>query len=44
MHEGGEFMHKLWMLGRFVLPALALASFVGHAKTGATPFGFSSGN
>ena len=35
-------MHKLWMLSRFILPALAIASFVGHLK--ASPLGFSSGN
>jgi len=35
-------MHRLWLLSRYVLPALAIASFVGHLK--ASPFGFSSGN
>ncbi len=39
-------MHKLWMLGRFVLPALAIASFAGHLKLGLGTgiAGFSSGN
>jgi hypothetical protein len=37
-------MHRLWMLSRYVLPALAIASFFGHLKGGASPLGFSSGN
>jgi hypothetical protein len=37
-------MHKLWMLSRFILPALAIASFVGSFKWGVSPLGFSSGN
>jgi hypothetical protein len=37
-------MHKLWMLSRFVLPALAIAAFVGHLKLGTGIAGFSSGH
>jgi hypothetical protein len=37
-------MHKLWMISRFVLPALAIASFFGRLKWGMSPLGFSSGN
>ena len=39
-------MHKTFMFGRFLLPALAIASFVGHFKLGfgTSIAGFSSGN
>ncbi len=37
-------MHRLWLLTSYVLPALAIASFVGHLKGGASIAGFSSGN
>jgi len=36
-------MHRIQLLGRVVLLALALAALVGHVKLGITPFGFSSG-
>ena len=38
-------MHRLWMLGRFLLPALAIASLVGRLKfgIGTGTSGFSSG-
>jgi hypothetical protein len=32
------------MLGRYVVPALAIASFFGHLKLGTSIAGFSSGN
>jgi hypothetical protein len=38
-------MHRLWLLSKYVLPALVIASFVGHMKGGgASIYGFSSGN
>jgi len=39
-------MHRLWMLSRVALPALAIASLVGHLKLGMGTgiAGFSSGN
>jgi hypothetical protein len=38
-------MHKFWLLSRFIVPALVIASFVGHLKGGgASIYGFSSGN
>jgi hypothetical protein len=37
-------MHRLWKFSRFILPALAIASFVGKVKWGVSPYGFSSGN
>jgi hypothetical protein len=37
-------MHRIWVLGRFLLPALAIASFVGKLKWGVSIAGFSSGN
>jgi hypothetical protein len=37
-------MHKFWMLNRFVLPALAIAAFVGHLRLGTGIAGFSSGH
>jgi hypothetical protein len=37
-------MHRIWVLSRFVLPALAIASFVGRLKFGTSIAGFSSGN
>jgi hypothetical protein len=37
-------MHRLWTLSRFVLPALAIAAFVGRFKWGTGLGGFSSGN
>ena len=39
-------MHKLFLLGRIVLPALAIASLVGNLKLGwgVRIAGFSSGN
>jgi hypothetical protein len=36
-------MHRIITLGRFALPALALAALVGHLKLGFAPLGFSSG-
>jgi hypothetical protein len=36
-------MHKLWLLSRYVLPALALAAFVSRLKPGTGIAGFSSG-
>lgn len=36
-------MHRIMILSRFVLPALALAAFVGHLKFGTHPNGFSTG-
>jgi hypothetical protein len=41
---GGEFMHKLYMLSIYVLPALAIASFFSRLKGGTGIAGFSSGN
>ena len=37
-------MHRIWVLSRFVLPALAIASLVGRLKFGTGIAGFSSGN
>ena len=37
-------MHRIWVLSRFVLPALVIASFVGRLKFGTSIAGFSSGN
>jgi hypothetical protein len=37
-------MHRLWLLSSCVLPALAIASFLGHFKGGVSIYGFSSGN
>jgi hypothetical protein len=37
-------MHRLWMLSRYLLPALAIASFFGRLKWGTSIAGFSSGN
>jgi hypothetical protein len=38
-------MHKFLFVTRFVVPALLIASFVGHIKGGgASTYGFSSGN
>ncbi len=37
-------MHRFWLLSRFVLPALAVASLVGRLKWGTGIAGFSSGN
>jgi hypothetical protein len=37
-------MHRIWVLSRFVLPALAIASLVGRLKFGTSIAGFSSGN
>ena len=37
-------MHKLLVVGRILLPALALAAALGHLKFGfPSPYGFSSG-
>ena len=36
-------MHRLLRFSSLFLPALAIASFLGHFK-GVSPFGFSSGN
>jgi len=36
-------MHRFWRLSSYILPALAIASFLGHYK-GMSPLGFSSGN
>ncbi len=36
-------MHRIMVLSRFLLPALALAAFVGHLKFGVHPAGFSTG-
>jgi hypothetical protein len=37
-------MHRIWLLSRFVLPALAIASRVGRLRFGTGIAGFSSGN
>jgi hypothetical protein len=37
-------MHRIWLLSRFVLPALAIASLVGRLRFGTGIAGFSSGN
>jgi hypothetical protein len=37
-------MHRIWVLSRFVLPALAIASLVGRLRFGTGIAGFSSGN
>jgi hypothetical protein len=37
-------MHRLMRFSSYVLPALAIASFLGHFKGGASIAGFSSGN
>jgi hypothetical protein len=37
-------MHRLLTFSRYVLPALAVASFVGRLKWGTSIAGFSSGN
>jgi hypothetical protein len=42
--RGGALMKRLLMLNAYVLPALAIAAFVGHVKFGVSPYGFSSGN
>jgi len=36
-------MHRIITVGRFALPALALAALIGHVKLGFVPLGFSSG-
>lgn len=36
-------MHRLLRFSSLMLPALAIASFLGHYK-GMSPLGFSSGN
>ena len=36
-------MHKLFVVGRVLLPALALASALAHLKWGTSPLGFSGG-
>ena len=42
--KGGELMHRLWLLSKYVLPALVIASFFGHLKGGVSTSGFSSGH
>jgi hypothetical protein len=37
-------MHRFLVLSRFVLPALVIASLVGHFRLGTSIAGFSSGN
>lgn len=37
-------MHRFMRFSSYVLPALAIASFLGHFKGGASIAGFSSGN
>lgn len=37
-------MHRFWLLSKYVVPALVIASFFGHLKGGASIAGFSSGN
>jgi hypothetical protein len=37
-------MHRIWLLSRFILPVLAVASFAGKLKFGIGIAGFSSGN
>jgi hypothetical protein len=37
-------MHRILVLSRFLLPALAIAAFVGKLKFGVGIAGFSSGN
>jgi hypothetical protein len=37
-------MHRIWLLSRFILPVLAVASFAGKLKWGFGIAGFSSGN
>jgi len=37
-------MHRFWRFSSYVLPALAIVSFFGHLKGGASIAGFSSGN
>jgi hypothetical protein len=36
-------MHRFWRLSPYILPALAIASVLGHFKGGASIAGFSSG-
>jgi hypothetical protein len=36
-------MHRIYFVSRFVLPALALVSLLGHIKFGVSPLGFSTG-
>ena len=36
-------MHRIMFLSSLVLPALALAAFLGHVKFGTNPAGFSTG-
>jgi hypothetical protein len=37
-------MHRLWLLSKYVLPTLVIASFFGHLKGGVSTSGFSSGH
>jgi hypothetical protein len=38
-------MHRFWLLSKYVVPALVIASFFGHLKGGgASTYGFSTGN
>jgi len=37
-------MHRLWMISRYALPALAILAGLGSLKWGVSPYGFSRGS